>query len=344
MGFRFLIYGAGAIGTYIGGSLSLQGHEVVFLERRHDIHALQDRGLRMSIEGTQYQIPSPICISRLDKIKEKHFDLIILALKTYHLNGVLPDLKRLKDHLPPILCLQNGVESENILADSIGEDLVVPGTVTTAVDKKQKGDITVRRLRGMAAADNHPITREILPAFNQAGLNLILYNQPENLKWSKLLINLMGNASSAILNMGPDQIYSDPSLFMMELKQLRETLNVMKLMGIQPVNLPGVPVKLLALVVQYLPRQISQLLLSRIIGGGRGGKMPSFHIDLYSGRGKSEVDQLNGAVVRAGKKVDFLTPVNQLFTRVLISLIIGEVPLEKYANKPEVLLAELTNP
>ncbi len=344
MGFRFLIYGAGAIGTYIGGSLSLQGHEVVFLERRHDIHALQDRGLRMSIEGTQYQIPSPICISRLDEIKEKHFDLIILALKTYHLNGVLPDLKRLKDHLPPILCLQNGVESENILADSIGEDLVVPGTVTTAVDKKQKGDITVRRLRGMAATDNHPITREILPAFNQAGLNLILYNQPENLKWSKLLINLMGNASSAILNMGPDQIYSNPSLFMMELKQLRETLNVMKLMGIQPVNLPGVPVKLLALVVQYLPRQISQLLLSRIIGGGRGGKMPSFHIDLYSGRGKSEIDQLNGAVVRAGKKVDFLTPVNQLFTRVLISLITGEVPLEKYANKPEVLLAELTNP
>jgi len=342
MGFRFLIYGAGAIGTYIGGSLSLQGHEVVFLERRHDIHALQDRGLRMSIEGTQYQIPSPIFISRLDEIKEKHFDLIILALKTYHLDGVLPDLKRLKDHLPPILCLQNGVESENILADSIGEDLVIPGTVTTAVDKKQKGDITVRRLRGMAAADNHPITREILPAFNQAGLNLILYKQPQNLKWSKLLINLMGNASSAILNMGPDQIYANPLLFMLELNQLRETLNVMKLMGIQPVNLPGVPVKLLARVVQYLPRQISQLLLSRIIGGGRGGKMPSFHIDLYTGRGKSEVDQLNGAVVRAGKKVDFLTPVNHLFTRVLISLIKGEVPLEKYANKPEVLLAELS--
>lgn len=72
--------------------------------------------------------------------------------------------------------------------------------------------------------------------------------------------------------------------------------------------------------------------------------MPSFHIDLYSGRGKSEIDQLNGAVVRAGKKLDFMTPINQLFTRVLISLIIGEVPLEKYANKPEVLLAELTKP
>ena len=71
--------------------------------------------------------------------------------------------------------------------------------------------------------------------------------------------------------------------------------------------------------------------------------MPSFHIDLYSGKGKSEVNQLNGAVVRAGKNFDYPAPVNLLFNRVLSSLITGEVPLEKYANKPEALLAELSN-
>ncbi|MCD4801608.1 MAG: ketopantoate reductase family protein [Anaerolineales bacterium] len=343
MGFRFLIYGAGAIGTYIGGSLSLQGHQVVFLERDQDLKALQSRGLRMDIDGTQYQIPSPTCISSLDEIKESKFDLIILALKTYHLVDILPDLKRLRKYLPPILCLQNGVESEKILADHIGEDLVIPGTVTSAVERKGKGDITVRRLRGMAAADNHPISREILPIFNQAGLNLKLYAQPESLKWSKLLTNLMGNASSAILNLTPAQIYSDPDLFDLEHKQLRETLKVMSRMGIPPVNLPGVPVKLLALVVKYLPRQLSRPIFLKAIGGGRGGKMPSFHIDLYNGRGKSEVDQLNGAVVRAGKKIDVPTPVNQLFTRVLCSLILGEEPIKKYANKPEVLLALLPN-
>lgn len=343
MGFRFLIYGAGAIGTYIGGSLSLQGHQVVFLERHQDLKALQSRGLRMFIDGTQYQIPSPVCISSLDEIQEQKFDLVILALKTYHLTDILPDLKRLRKHLPPILCLQNGVESEKILADHIGEYLVIPGTVTSAVERKQKGDITVRRLRGMAAADIHPISREILPIFNQAGLNLKLYARPESLKWSKLLTNLMGNASSAILNLTPAQIYSDPDLFDLELKQLRETLKVMRGMGIQPVNLPGVPIKLLALVVKYLPRQLSRPILIKAIGGGRGGKMPSFHIDLYSGGGKSEVDQLNGSVVRAGSKIGIPTPVNQLFTRVLCSLIQGEEPLEKYANKPEVLLALLAN-
>ncbi len=343
MEFRFLIYGAGAIGTYIGGSLSLQGHQVVFLERGQDLKALQSRGLRMDIDGIQHQIPSPLCISSLDEIKELKFDLLILALKTYHLTDILPDLKRLRKHLPPILCLQNGVESEKILADLVGEDLVIPGTVTSAVDRKQKGDIIVRRLRGMAVADTHPISRELLPIFNQAGLNLKLYPRPDSLKWSKLLTNLMGNASSAILNLTPAQIYSDPDLFDLEIKQLREALKVMSRMGIQPVNLPGVPVKLLALVVKYLPQQLSRPILIKAIGGGRGGKMPSFHIDLYSGRGKSEVDQLNGAVVRAGEKINIPTPVNQLFTRVLCSLIKGEDPLKKYANKPEVLLALLSN-
>ena len=297
----------------------------------------------MDIEGTQHQIPSPICISSLDEIKEQKFDLLILALKTYHLDDILPDLKRLRKHLPPILWLQNGVESEKILADHIGEDLVIPGTVTSAVDRKQKGDIIVRRLRGMAIGDTHPISREILPIFNQAGLNLKLYARPESLKWSKLLTNLMGNASSAILNLTPAQIYSNPDLFDLELRQLRETLKVMSRMGIKSVNLPGVPIKLLALVVKYLPRQLSRLILIKAIGGGRGGKMPSFHIDLYSGRGKSEVDQLNGAVVRAGDKINIPTPVNQLFTRLLCSLIKGEEPLKKYANKPEVLLALLVN-
>ncbi|MGB2963237.1 MAG: 2-dehydropantoate 2-reductase [Anaerolineales bacterium] len=343
MKFRFLIFGAGAIGTYIGGSLSLQGHDVVFLEREGDLDALKSRGLRLVINNTQHHISSPLCINSLNQIQGQQFDLGVLALKTYHLDQILPDLIRLRSNLPAILCLQNGVESEKILAKAIGKELVIPGTVTTAVDREQKGEITVSRLRGMAMAGNHTLSRKILPAFNQAGLNLHLCSHPDNMKWSKLLINLLGNASSAILNMTPDQIFGDPALYNLELQQLRETLAVMKLMKLHPINLPGVPVQLLAFIIRYLPQDFSQPLLSKAIGGGRGGKMPSFHMDLYSGRGKSEVDQLNGAVVRAGKKVNHPTPVNQLLNRVLQALIQGDQPLGKYANHPEVLLAQVPN-
>ena len=77
----------------------------------------------------------------------------------------------------------------------------------------------------------------------------------------------------------------------------------------------------------------------RAAGAGRGGKMPSFHIDLYSGRGKSEVEYLHGAVVRAGEKFGVATPVNKVLTETLMKLTNKEIPLEEFAHQPEKLLA-----
>jgi 2-dehydropantoate 2-reductase len=69
--------------------------------------------------------------------------------------------------------------------------------------------------------------------------------------------------------------------------------------------------------------------------------MPSFHIDLYSGRGKSEVEYLHGAVVREGKKRNVPTPVNELLTTTLLALTNNEIPLGEYAGQPEKLLGAL---
>ena len=71
--------------------------------------------------------------------------------------------------------------------------------------------------------------------------------------------------------------------------------------------------------------------------------MPSFHIDLYSGRGQSEVEYLHGAVVREGKARGIPTPVNELLTNTLLALTNKEIPLEEYANQPEKLLRTLTS-
>jgi 2-dehydropantoate 2-reductase len=69
--------------------------------------------------------------------------------------------------------------------------------------------------------------------------------------------------------------------------------------------------------------------------------MPSFHIDLHSGRGKSEVDYLHGAVVRAGGKAGVATPVNKVLTETLLALTNKEIPLEDFAGRPEKLLSRL---
>ena len=103
---------------------------------------------------------------------------------------------------------------------------------------------------------------------------------------------------------------------------------------------PGTPARALALATR-LPAWLSRPLLARAAGSGRGGKMPSFHIDLHSGRGKSEVEFLHGAVVRAGENFGVPTPVNEVLTETLMALTRGEIPLETFAHQPEKLLALL---
>jgi 2-dehydropantoate 2-reductase len=161
------------------------------------------------------------------------------------------------------------------------------------------------------------------------------------MKWSKMLTNLLANASSAILNLTPAQIFAHPGLYNLEHQQLREALSVMKKLDLHVVSLPGTPVRLLAFAVKSLPASLSRPLLQRAVGKGRGEKMPSFHIDLYAGRTQSEVDYLNGAVVRFGAQVGVPTPVNRLLNETLLALARGELPRETFALQPEKLLAEL---
>ena len=199
----------------------------------------------------------------------------------------------------------------------------------------------LERKRGMGVAASHPISQQLTQALNQSGLDCRMYAHPADMKWSKMLTNLLANPSSAILNMAPAEIFADPGLFKIEVLQLREALRVMEARKIRVVDLPGTPVVALAFAIRHLPLSVAKPLLTQSVGAGRGKKMPSFHVDLYAGRGKSEVEYLNGAVVRYGKASGIKTPVNQFLTETLVSLTQGEIPLDTYAGKPDKFLAEL---
>ena len=182
-----------------------------------------------------------------------------------------------------------------------------------------------------------------MSVFNDAGLKAKFFSNPAEMKWSKMIINLLANASSAILDMTPREVYSNSELCKMEIRQIRETLDVMSAYKIPVVNLPGTPVKLLAWGIKNLPLTVIQPLLKRLVGGGRGGKMPSFHIDLMSRRGMTEVDYLNGAVVRFGSKVGINTPVNLVLTETLLSLTRGELEVNDFFHQPEKLISLIKN-
>jgi 2-dehydropantoate 2-reductase len=233
------------------------------------------------------------------------------------------------------------VENEPALAQALGPERVIAGTVTSAIGRLRAGDILLERKRGVGLAAGHPISVRLCAALRRANLNPHLFPHPADMKWSKLLTNLLGNAASAILDMTPAQIFAHPGLYRLEIEQLRETLRVMAAQGLHPIALPGAPAPLLAFAVRSLPPALSRPLVSRAVGGGRGGKMPSFHIDLHSGRGASEVDYLNGAVVRFGERLGVPTPVNRFLNQTLLALTARELSLDAYARQPDKLLMQV---
>ena len=339
---RFLCFGTGAIGTYIGGSLALAGHDVVFIERPDVVETVRQYGLHLQLaDGLQSLSQPKVVSSTAEALSTGRFDAGILAVKSFDTAGAIESLRPFLVDAPPVVSFQNGVENEPRIAALLGEDKVIAGTVTTAVGRKGAGSIVVERLRGIGIAMTHPLSQALLEAANRAGLKARGYANPAAMKWSKLLTNLIANASSAILDMPPGQIFADPALYCIEARQLREALAVMRAMRIPVVDLPSTPVRALAWIVSRLPYAVSRPLLVRAVGAGRGAKMPSFHIDLYAGRTKSEVEYLNGAVARYGKKYNVAAPVNKTLTQILMGMTSGEIAKEEYAHQPAKLLAQI---
>jgi len=348
---RVLSIGAGAIGTYIGGSLALGGHQVVFVERPEVAEALRSSGLKLEISGTENHLPEPQVVDSIENaLAVQDYDVALFALKSFDTPTFLASLTMPSDSLPPFLCFSNGVDNEPAIAAALGLDKAIAGTVTSAIGRGgDVGEIVLEKLRGVGVALPEPgvgsvgrhLCERLVSALDASALNARLYTRAADMKWSKMLTNLIANATSAILDMSPGEIFAHPGLYRLEIGQLRETLQVMAAQEIKVIDLPGTPVRLLAAAVKHLPLVVSRPLLRRAVAGGRGAKMPSFYIDLHAGRGKSEVDSLNGAVVRAGRLTNVATPVNALLTEKLLALTRGEIPLDTYRGQPEKLIREL---
>jgi 2-dehydropantoate 2-reductase len=340
---RILFLGAGAIGTYIGGSLALGGHPVAFIERPAAVPGLQTQGLRLQLTTGEHHITNAAFYdSPAAALAAGPYDFAVFALKAFDTAAAIAALQAVTTAPPPILCLQNGVENEVELARAFGAERVIPGTVTTAVGKPGVGHIVVEKQRGIGIARGHSLSPAIVAALNTAGLRAQLFPNAAAMKWSKLLTNLVGNALAAILDLPARAIFADPALFAVEMGVLRECLAVMRGLNISPVDLPRTPVRWLAFGAERVPAALARPLMARFIGGGRGGKMPSFHIDLHRGRGQTEVAWLHGAVARHGRECGMPTPLCAKLTDLLIALSTGQRPLTEFRHQSRLLRAVLS--
>jgi 2-dehydropantoate 2-reductase len=333
-----ICFGMGAIGTYIGGSLAAQGAKVTFIEKKEFIKDADAKEIHLNIGGNEISVRNfEITSDVRQAISCKPIDVALLAVKSNDTASVMELLTGLEEDLPPVLCLQNGVDNEALIGRKLGEEKVIGGSITSAVGRSGLGNVRLEKLRGVGIETGHPISQTLIDCFNLAGLRAKGYESRADMKWSKMLTNLLANATSAILNWTPAQVYSHPLTWRIELEQIREAMEVMRRMHIHLVNLPGTPVKPLMILLNSLPSNLSRTLIGAPLAKGRGAKMPSFHIDLYSGKTTSEVTFLNGAVSRYSSKVGVPSPVNDGLCQLLEQMASGEASKEEFANQPEKL-------
>ena len=349
---RILIIGAGAIGCFVGAKLAGTGAKVTLVGRQWLVDAVHKRGLIVAERDAPISVQDVRAVTSVAEAfsARQAYDLAILSVKSYDTETAVIELKDATAVPLPILSLQNGIGNEETLAAAFGPEQVIAGVVTTPVAMPEPGRVASRKVGGQivlallapGAVSSSPrmlLADALLNSFHQSGFRASLVSDWRALKWTKLLLNMVGNATSAILDWTPQQVFADRRIATLEVRALREALAVMRAQGLAPISLGGYPVPLLAGIEGVLPTPFLGYILGKAGAGGRGGKMPSLHMDLSTGKGKSEVAYLNGAVMKRGAELGIPTPVNRALTTILMGLVRGDIPWEQYRNLPERLLA-----
>jgi len=337
-----VIIGGGAIGLLLLSRLSQAGDPlpVALLTRPNGVAALRAKPLQvngigactlsgLTVASTATDLPSAF----------QQPALAMLCVKGYDTNGAIPTLRDLNP--TAILTLQNGLGNEEILAQAFGADRVIAGAITTSVDATGPTTITVTKAGGIGlapvgSASNLTLAESVL---RKAGFIVRCYADYRAMKWSKALLNMLGNATAAILDWSVTQVYADRRLIALERAAVREALMVMQHLGIKPVNLPRYPAALLAFGIRWVPSLILDPILRQRVAGGRGGKDPSLLRDLRAGRSRSEGEFLYGAVAAAAIGHGLSAPVNTGLWHILGGIARGELSWDEYRGCPERLLA-----
>ncbi|NTV64371.1 MAG: ketopantoate reductase family protein, partial [Oscillochloris sp.] len=324
-----VVVGGGAIGLLVAGRLTLLGQQpVTLLARPSSAEALAARPLSISFNGAVTAVPTLRVATSPTECRSP--TLAILCVKGYDTPGAIPTLHDLD--AAQILTLQNGIGHEEALAAAFGPAPIISGAITTSVDLAGPTEIIVTKQGGIGLASvgqATPLTIWV-DVLTAAGFRTAAYADYRALKWSKVLLNMLGNASAAILGVSVAEVYADKRLVAMERRAFREALAVMGKIQARPLDLPSYPAALLSRAMRWLPPPALFPLLRKVVAGGRGGKDPSLLRDLRAGRRRSEGEFLYGAIAAEAARQGVPAPVNAALWRVLGGIVAGTIPWEEY--------------
>jgi 2-dehydropantoate 2-reductase len=335
-----LVVGSGAVGSLVAWALAAGGREVAIVRRslvggprQSDLTVVEPTGTPRTAPVTETAAPADL---------EDEPELIVFAVKVFDVEDAALSVAAWPSAVA--LTVENGVGAEEIVRRIRPGAGLIAGSVMASVEAT--GERTVSRLnRGgiavaPAAGETRALADALTGAFRVAGLRAKTIDDARSMKWSKLVANLAGNATSAIVNRQPAEVYEDPRGYEVERRQLREALAVMRRSGLRVVALPGADVRWLDLATR-LPAALARPILTRVVGGARGGKGPSLLLTAQSGATESEVDWLNGAVARAATDLGGTAAVNRRLSELVSEVLVDPDRRAWFDGRVDRLAAEV---
>jgi 2-dehydropantoate 2-reductase len=291
---KICVVGAGALGSTIGGTLAASGLDVWLVDRfQAHVDAVNQNGLTLR-EGEQDRTIAVKARCSADGIGVA--DLVIVLVKSFHTAEAIRSALSLIGPDTLVMSLQNGLGHEDILAEVIGRSHIIAGKtyvggVFLAPGHVRGGVIGKETLIGELDGSLTPRIQRVADAFNAAFLLTTVSDNIMGTIWDKLLVNVATGAVCAVTGLPYGPLYAVPEIEATAIAAVAEAMAVARANG--------------ALLSMTDPREAW---VKAAVGLGAAFKTSMLQ-SLEKG-GVTEVDFINGAVVRWGARCGVATPVN----------------------------------
>ena len=282
------------MGSVVGGHLAAAGNHVVLINIDADyVAAVNANGLVLEADVIERVVDVQAAISS-DNLEP--VDLVLVLVKSFHTEKAMGASMNLLGPKTVVISLQNGLGQEEVLAEIVGRDNVIagktyiggmmtaPGRVVAGVAGK---DTIIGELDGRIT----PRIQEIAETFKLAGLATVVSDNIMGAMWDKLLINVAAGALSGITGLNFGNLYELPEVEETAIEAVAEAIRVASALGIK------------------LTTNNPNDAWIKASAGLPFGFKPSILQSLENGM-ITEIDYINGAVVRAGSRTGIPTPVN----------------------------------
>jgi 2-dehydropantoate 2-reductase len=295
---KVAVMGAGAVGCYYGAMLARAGHEVVLIGRPSHVEAVNAKGLRLETKTFDEQVP---LAASTEPGAVRGADLVLFCVKSTDTEAAAAQIA---PHLAPralVLTLQNGVDNDARVRSVLPSHDVAAAVVYVATEMAGPGHV---RHNGRGELVIGPSRRgeEVARHLEAAGVPTQISGNVRGALWAKLILNCAYNALSAITQLPYGVLVQGTGVGDVIRDVVAECLAVAKAEGVEVAGDTEAAVRAIA---QTMPSQYS-----------------STAQDLARGK-LSEIDHLNGLVVRRGEALGVPTPANRVLF-VLVKLLEGK--------------------